>query len=212
MSPQDSAPEQADQTEAKPAEVAFAEKVLVREFTSVEEAEKTIKNLNSLVGDQTTAKQRKALEKLASQANLSPEELIEYTEAMGTEQPQEYKEETQQAPMQNIPDDTTKRLVRIETNEFIKEVPDASAIKDTLFAEALAINRPVEEIWKTKYAPVVEVGRKLGAKKLQTTLEGQPTKATSMASDSDDTKPDFSKMSSKEIESYLGHTPPSARL
>jgi hypothetical protein len=209
MSPNDSASQADQKTEAKPAEVVFAEKVLGREFHSVEEAEKTIKNLNSLVGDQTTAKQRKALEKLASQANLSVDELISYADTTSVPEP---SQEQVTEPVRNFPDDTTKRLVRIETDSFVKENPESASIRDILFAEALSTGKPVQDVWASRYAPVMEAGKKIGAKKLQNTLEGQPIKATSTASGTDDTKPDFSKMSSQEMEKFLGLRVPTARL
>lgn len=212
MSPQDSAPkaDQAKQPEAKPAEVQFAERILGREFTSVEEAEKSIKNLNSLVGDQSISKQRQALEKIAKQANLSTEELIQVIETQDIA-PQPV-EETPEPVVRNLPDDQTKRLVRLETDTFIKDNPEAKVIRDQLFAEALKTGKPVEEVWSSTYAPIIEAGKKIGAKKLQSTLEGQPTRATSTASDTDDTKVDFSKMSSKDMEKFMGHVPPSRQL
>jgi len=217
MSTKDSAQSQdADQpkveepkVEAKPAEVLFAEKVLGREFESVEEAEKTLSNLNSLVGDQTVSKQRKAIESLAKQANLSTDELIEVIDAQATNP---IEPEAVSAPEQAIGpspvDATTKRVIRIETDSFVKDVPEAEVIKDTLFAESLQTGKSVSEIWRAKYAPIIDAGKKLGAKKLQTTTEGQPLKASSAEVDQTDTKLDVKKMSIKEMEEHLGFQAP----
>jgi hypothetical protein len=209
MSNQNSAQvaDQQSNVEAKPAEVKFAEKVLGREFSSVEDAEKAIVNLNKFVGDQTISKQRKALESLAKQANLSPDELIEVIETQGINQTQS-EVQTPTEVVRNLPDDTTKRVVRMETDSFIERVPEAEVIRDTLFAEALQSGKTVKELWAAKYAPIVDAGKKLGAKKLQTTTEGQPLKATSAEVEQGNTKVDFSKMSLKEMEQYLGYTPP----
>jgi hypothetical protein len=195
-----------EQVEAKPAEVKFAEKVLGREFSSVEEAEKVISNLNSFVGDQTISKQRKALESLAKQANLSTDELIEVIDAQGINQIQSDVQTPD--PMVNLPNDTTKRVVRIETDTFIKDVPEAAVIRDTLFAEALQSGKSVNELWAAKYAPIVEAGKKLGAKRLQTTTEGQPLKASSAEVEQGNTKLDYNNMSLKEMEAHLGYVPP----
>jgi len=217
MSEQDSALNDADQqkaekpeTEAKPVEVKFAERILGREFETVEEAEKAISNLKSFVGDQTVAKQRKALETLAQKSNLSMEELMEVIETQDLPAP-ENQTQPQEVPM-NLPDDTTKRVVRIETDSFVKDVPEAKAVRDVLFAEALATGKSVQDIWASKYAPIVEEGKKLGAKKLQATIEGQPIKPSSAEGGDTKTKIDFSKMSSRDMEEYLGYRPPSQKL
>lgn len=210
---QNSAP-QADLTsEAKPEAVQFAERTLGRKFDSVEEAEKTIKNLNSLVGDQTVSSQRKALEKIASQANMSTNELIEYLATQDINTPQATEEApVESAPVRNLPDDTTKRLVRIEVNSFVKENPEAQEVRDQVFAKALATGRPVDEIWAKEFAPLIELGQKKGAKKLQQNIEGQPTKATSTAAETSDTSVDFNKMSSKDMEKYIGYVAPTPGL
>jgi hypothetical protein len=210
MSAQDSA-QVADQNEAKPAEVKFAEQALGREFGSVEEARKAIVNLNSFVGDQQISKQRKALESLAKQANLSTDELIEVIDTQGLNTPRQ-TEETQAPVVPNMPDDTTKRVVRIETDSFVKDVPEAAVIRNTLFAEALQSGKSVKDVWTERYAPIVEAGKKLGAKKLQTTLEGQPLRAMSAETEQPDTKVNFSKLSSKEMEEFIGYKAPSRRL
>lgn len=212
MSSTDSAP-QAETRQAKPAELAVIEEALGRSFDSIDQAKDTLRNLNSLVGDQTVAKQRKALEKLATQANLTPSELLEVIETQNLEIPSGADENpTPAAPVRNLPDETTKRLVRLETETFLKDTPEARAIKDQIFAEALTTGKPVQELWETRYAPLIETGKKLGAKKLQQNIEGQPTRAASTASEDSDTKVDFSKMSSKDMEKYIGFAPPSPRL
>lgn len=208
MSPQDSAPEAQPKQEAKPAELTFIEETLGREFPSLEEARASLKNLNSLVGDQTISKQRKALEKIARQANLTPEELLEVVESQETQDHNGTAETPVESPtLSSLPDDTTKRLTRIETDTFVKDNPEAAAVRDQLFAEALQTGRPVQDLWATRFAPLIEVGKKHGARKLQNTLEGQPTRATSTASETDDTRIDFSKMSVKDMEKHLGYTP-----
>jgi hypothetical protein len=209
------------QAEAKPEAVQFAERTLGREFASVEEAEKTIKNLNSLVGDQTVSSQRKALEKIASQANMSTNELIEYLATQDISTPQETVDTpVESSPVRNLPDDTTKRLVRLETDTFVKDNPEAQVVRDQVFAKALATGKPVNEIWATEFAPLIELGKKSGAKKLQQNLEGQPTRATSTASEDSDTKVDFSginaatgkRWTAEEMEHYVGYAKPSSRL
>lgn len=209
MSPQDSAPAAEPQV-VKPAGVVFAERALGREFASEEEAEKAIKNLNAFVGDQTISKQRKALENAAKSANVTVDEVVELLNAQSYSEPTQVEEPAQ--VVRNLPDDTTKRLVRIETDAFVKDVPEASVIRNELFAEAIQTGKPVGDLWAQKYAPIVEAGKKLGAKKLQTTLEGQPTRATSAVVEGDAPKVDFSKMSRKEMEEYMGAVSPTQRL
>jgi len=211
MSGQDSAP--TVETRQTPPELALIEEVLGRKFESPEQAKETLRNLNSLVGDQTTSKQRKALEKLASQAGLSTDELLEVIETQPMNIPQGTEETpVRGAPVRSLPDDTTKRLVRIEMDQLVKDIPEASIVRDQLFAEALTTGKPAVELWTSKYGPLVDAGKKIGAKKLQATLEGQPTRATSTASESSDTQVDFSKLSSQEMEKYLNFANPSPRL
>lgn len=219
MSAQDSAPKTAETTAAtkpeKSAEQRFIEETLGKEFDSLDQAKESLKNLNSMVGDQTVAKQRKALDKLAKQAGLTPDELIEVIETQDINLPQgeaPTQEAVVHAATRDLPDENTKRLTRLETSQFIKDTPEAAIVKDQLFAEALTSGKPVDELWSVKYGPIVAEAKKLGAKKLQSNIEGQPTRATSTASEESDTKPDFSKMSSRDMEKYIGYAPPSPRL
>lgn len=216
---QDSAP-QADpvHTEAtKSPEILFAERTLGREFASVEEAEKAVKNLNSFVGDQTVSSQRKALEKIASQANMSTNELIEYLATQDISTPQATPDESQvaePAQVRNVPDMNTQRLVRVEVNSFLKDTPEAQAVRDQLFAKALASGKPVDEVWAKEFAPLIELGKKSGAKKLQQNIEGQPVRATSVASEQSDTTVDFTginpatnrRWTADEMAKYLTHS------
>lgn len=219
MSPQDSAQiadQQPQVAEAKPAGLTVIEEALGREFSSLEEATTSLKNLNSLVGEQTTSKQRKAIEKIAAQANLTPDELYEVLETQNV--PVESVQTDQPVAPQS--DEATKRVIRLETDSFVKDTPEAQVIRDTLFAEALSSGKTVREIWEGKYAPIIEAGKKIGAKKLQSNIEGQPLKGTSTASDMEDTKVDFSgvnpttgkRWTAQEMEQYIGYTPPSQRL
>lgn len=212
---QGSAPQADLKPEAKPEAVQFAERALGREFGSVEEAEKTIKNLNSLVGDQTVASQRKALEKIASQANMSTSELVEYLATQDIGMPQATQETvTESAPVRNLPDQNINRLVRVEVNSFVKDNPEAQLVRDQLFAKALATGKSAEEVWQTEFAPLIETGKKLGAKKLQQNIEGQPVAATSTASESSDTTVDFKginpatnrRWTADEMAKYLTHS------
>lgn len=223
MTPPGSAPaaDQPTKAEAKPteksAEVLFAEEALGREFTSKEEAQKALKNLNSMVGDQTISKQRKAVERIATQANLTPDELYE---VLDNPAPSEIVETAAPSIQPTPASNESKRLTRLEVEEVVKNDPDASAIRDTLFAKSLASGTPAQEIWVSEYKPLVEVGRKAGAKKLQSTLEGQPLRAASTAAETDDMKIDFSgtnpttgkRWTAKEMEAYMGYTPPSTGL
>lgn len=193
------AADQSQKTEAKPTEVLFAEEALGRQFDSKEDALKALKNLNSMVGDQTIAKQRKALEKIAQQSQMTPDELIAVLENQTvTEQP----DAPAQPAQATQPADTSKRLARIEVDEVIKNDPDAAAIRETLFAESLASGRPAQEIWQGKYKPLVEVGKKAGVEQLQQTKKSQPVKATSTASESD-LKIDPTKLSLQELEKLI---------
>ena len=214
---QGSAPQADLKPEAKPEAVQFAERALGREFGSVEEAEKTIKNLNSLVGDQTVASQRKALEKIASQANMSTSELVEYLATQDISTPQVTPDESQtaeSATVRNLPDHNLNRLVRVEVNSFVKENPEAQLVRDQLFAKTLATGKSAEEVWQTEFAPLIETGKKLGAKKLQQNIEGQPVQATSTASESSDTTVDFKginpatgrRWTADEMAKYLTHS------
>lgn len=214
MPTQDSAPQADAKPQAKPAELQLIEEALGREFSSGEEAKNTLRNLNSLVGDQTISKQRKALEKIATQANLSTDELLEVLDNQELNvQPEQTQAETPSIP--HLPDDATKRVVRLEVDTFVKDVPEAKIIRDNLFAEALTSGKSISEIWDKKYAPIIDAGRKLGAKKLQSNIEGQPLKATSTASEEGDTKVDFSginpatgkRWTSKEMEQYIPYAP-----
>jgi hypothetical protein len=199
MQPQDQAPKADPVKEAKPSELKVIEEATGRDFGgNIDEAKKYLTNLNSLVGDQTVAKQRKALEKLAQQANLTPNELLEVIETQNIQVPTE--QPAPEAP--RTPDPSVSRLTRLEVNDLIAKQPDAESIKDTLFAEALATGKPVEEIWNAKYAPVMEAGKKLGAKKLQQTKEGQPLKGTSNASEADITL-DPRQMTREQLEKVL---------
>ena len=211
--PQVEKPVEAEQpVEEKSAEVKFAEKTLGREFTSQEEAEKAIVNLKSLVGDQTISKQRKALESLYKQTNLSVDELIEVIDTQGLNVPEQAQTEPTPNIVPNLPDDTTKRVVRIETDAFIKEVPEAKDIRDSLFAKAIQTGKPVKEIWDAEYASIFETGKKIGAKKLQTTTEGQPLKATDTDTEPTDTKVNLKELTSREIEEHLGYRKPTPKL
>lgn len=204
MSSTDSAP-----AETRPASLALIESALGRSFDSEDQAAETLRNLNSLVGDQATAKQRKALSKLAEQSGLSVDELIEVVETQESPAPQEQPQAVASAP--TLPDQTTARLTRIEVNDFVRENPEASLVRDQLFAEAASSGRPVTDIWAKKFAPMIEAGKKIGAKKLQSALEGQPTRATSTTEGSD-TKVDFhgvnpetgKRWTSKEMERFIG--------
>lgn len=221
MSSNDSAQNQADQNEAKSAEekpegLKIIEEALGREFKSVEEAQESLKNLNSLVGEQTVAKNRKAIEKLAKESNLSPEEFIEVVEGG-----QNFinNQETTSTSKNVDADPTLVKVTRMDVNAFIKEKPEAIGLKDKLFAKALSSGKDVEQIWVEEYAPVYEAGKKLGAKKLQTTLEGQPLRAES-ADTENDTKVNFNginpatgkRWTIKEMEQVLGYQAPSRRL
>jgi len=187
--------------EAKPAEVLFAEEALGRTFDSKEEAQKALKNLNSMVGDQTLAKQRKALEKISERSGLSTDELFEVLEnqpAQDFTEPQAQTQTFQPTTASN----ESKRLTRMEVEQVIKSDPDAGAIRDTLFAESLASGRSAGEIWESKYKPLVEVGRKAGVEKLQQTKISQPVPATSTASESD-LRVDPRSMTKEQLEALL---------
>lgn len=224
MQDQDSAPKADPETQEAPpqetpATISVEElgETVGREFDSPEEAKKWAKNVNSLVGDQTRARKDKALEKLAGQANLSVPELLEVIDTQPMNQPQEQ----QQAPTQQTPPDTANlRVTRLEVDRLVDKQPEAKAVKDTLFAEAVSTGKSVADIWDEKYAPVLEAGKKVGRKKLQSNLEGQPTKAASTASESTDTKISFKgnnpetgkKWTAEEMEKHLHFTQPSSRL
>ena len=194
------AADQPSQAEAKSPEVLFAEEALGRSFDSKEEAQKALKNLNSMVGDQTLAKQRKTVEKIAQQSGLSTDELFEVLENQTISAPA-LEEQAQPIQVTQAPD-ATKRLTRLEVDEVVKNDPDAKAIKDTLFAESLTSGRPAEEIWQSKYKPLVELGKKAGVEKLQQTKSSQPVKATSTASNEEVTI-DARSLSLEELEKLL---------
>lgn len=223
MPNQDSAPKADPARQEAPAEdistLSLEElgETVGRKFDSKEEATKWVKEVNSYVGDQTRAKKDKALERLAAQANLSVPELLELIDSQDLNIPQQGQD---QASPQQRPDTATLRVTRLEVRDLIEKQPEASAVKDALLAEALSTGKDVEQIWKEKYAPVLEAGKKSGAKKLQSNLEGQPTKAASTASESTDTKVDFRgpnpetgrPWTSEEMERYLGYKSPTPRL
>lgn len=223
MSPEGSAPSADPIVEAKSAEVLFAEQALGREFSSKEDAQKTLINLNRLVGDQTVSKQRKALESLAEKSGLTVEELVEVAASGEIDTPQATEgtlETPVETPRRTIPDANTARLVRVEVSAFMKDNPEAALVKDALFAKALSSGKSVDDVWNGEFAPLIETGKKIGAKKLQQNLEGQPVKATSTASEETDTKVNFSglnpttgkRWTATEMEQYIGYAPPSNRL
>lgn len=226
MSTNDSAQTQADpSTEAQPAEekkpesLKIIEESLGREFRNVEEAQESLRNLNSLVGDQTVSKQRKALEKLAKESNVTTDELIELVESPNFTQPQLNQETTTDTNPVEV-DQTLAKVTRIEVDTLTEKVPAAGKIKDAIFAEALQTGKPAREIWDMKYAPIHEAGKESGAKKLQTTLEGQSLRAESADMEQGDTKVDFSGINpqtgkpwtTKEMEEVIGYTAPNRRL
>lgn len=230
MQDQDSAqaadPEQQESREPEKQEATLSvdeiSQVAGREFDSPDAARKWIREVNSFVGDQTRARDRKTLEKLASQANLTVDELHEVIDAqeISSPAPTQQAQQTTQQPMNPSNDPTTIRLTRLEVDNLVKEAPAAKASKDKILAEALATGKSASEIWEEKYRPVYEEGRKAGAKKLQSNIEGQPTKAASTASDSTDTKVDFSgvnpetgrRWTSKEMEAIVGYKEPTPGL
>lgn len=221
MSPEGSAPTADPKVEAKSAEVLFAEEALGREFTSKEDAQKTLVNLNRLVGDQTVSKQRKALETLAEKSGLTVEELVEVAASGEIDAPQAMAEMPVETPsVRTLPDANTSRLVRVEVTAFTKDNPEAALVKDALFAKALSTGKSVDDVWASEFAPLIETGKKIGAKKLQQNLEGQPVKATSTASEETDTKVDFSglnpttgkRWTAGEMERFIGYAAPSNRL
>jgi hypothetical protein len=185
----------------KSPEVLFAEESLGRTFESKEEAQKALKNLNSLVGDQTTAKQRRAIEKISRQANLTPEELYEILE---TQSAPEINQDTPGQPtiQPTQASDADKRLTRLEVDEVVKNDPDANLVRDTLFAESLTSGKPASEIWASKYKPLVEKGKQAGAAKLQQTKISQPLKAASTASEQD-LKIDARSLTLEELEKIV---------
>lgn len=214
MPDQDSAPK-ADPEPQEAATLSVEElgELVGREFDSPEAAKKWVKEVNSYVGDQTRAKKDKALEKLASQAGLSTDELLEVIDTQDVSQPTMTNQSQQTPPTPQAPDVTTIRVTRMEVDNLLDKHPEASAIKDKLLAEALNTGKTAREIWDDKYAPILEAGKKLGAKKLQSNLEGQPGKAASTAQASEDTKIDFSginpetgrRWTSQEMERHLGY-------
>lgn len=223
MSSNDSAQNQADQNEAKPVEekpesLKIIEEALGREFKSADEAKESLRNLNSLVGEQTVAKNRKAIEKLAKQSNLSPEEFIEIVEGQ-SDAIQQYNQETQPSTQKVDADPTLVKVTRMDVNAFIDKKPEAKEVKDKLFAKALSTGKDVADIWAEEYASVYEAGKKLGARKLQTTLEGQPLRAQSANIESD-TKVNFQginpatgkKWTIKEMEAVIGYAEPGRGL
>lgn len=187
-----------------------------RTFSSAEEAKKWVKEVNSYVGDQTRAKKDKALEKLASQANLTVNELLEVVDAQDLHMPQG----ATASSVHEKPNTADLRVTRLEVENLVEKKPEAVAVRDAIFAEAVSTGKSAADIWREKYEPVLEAGKKVGAKKLQSNLEGQPTKAASTASDTTDTKIDFSgvnpetgkKWTAEDMEKHLHYQNPSARL
>lgn len=226
MQGQDSAPKaDPESQEAKQQENLSAlsleelSKTAGRQFNSPEEAKKWVTEVNSYVGDQTRVKKDRALSLLAEKAGLSVDELIEVIDSQDLAMPQT-NAASAQSTSQSAPDTANIRVTRLEVKELVEKQPEAAAVRDALLAEALATGKAVEDIWNAKYAPVLEAGKKVGAKKLQSNLEGQPTKAASTASESTDTKVDFSganpetgkRWTAEEMEKYLGYRQPSQRL
>lgn len=178
------AADQSPRTEAKPAEVLFAEEALGRTFDSKEEAQKALKNLNSMVGDQTLAKQRKIVERIAQQSGLSADELAEVLENQPAQEFTNQPTQTQTIQPTTASNES-KRLTRIEVDKVVSTDGSAEAVRDVLFAESLASGLSAQEIWERKYKPIVEAGKKAGVEQLRQTKVSQPVQATSTASESD---------------------------
>lgn len=207
MSPQESSEPTATNLEKEvsdPLEVFKA--AGIADVTTKEEAIQKLKNLNSFVGDQTIAKLRKIGDTLTKKTGYQLEELADIVEGINLDNNQ---------PIVNQPDEAraalaTARSLQVEL--FVRDIPEARAIKDSLLEDVRASGKSPEEIWGIKYAPLVKLGRESGAKKLQSNIESQPTKAVS-TTEKTDTKLDFSgnnpstgkPWTAAEMEKYLPH-------
>jgi ribosome-binding protein aMBF1 (putative translation factor) len=195
--PEPSTPEAQDQSDP----LAILKEAGINKYSTREEAIEGLKNLNKLVGDQTVAQQRKVTEALVEQTGLSPEELAEYL-AQGNVAVNQPETATAQPQISRETKIALERSTKVLVRDFIREKPEAKPLQDAILQKALVSGKDPEQIWAEEYEPIFKAGTASGGKKLQQTIEGQPAKATSTASEPD-TRLDFKKMTSEEMRKHL---------
>ena len=117
----------------------FAESSTGRKFTSVEDFQKYLKNLNSLVGDQEVAKAREnskkfneLVEKLAAQNGQTAEnvdkmvELLAQTKSTETQKPEQPKDDK----YGKLSSDLEKLQAQLNRNELLSKHPYAKDVQD----------------------------------------------------------------------------------
>lgn len=173
----------------------------ITKYSTKEEAVEGLKNLNAMVGDQTVAQQRKIAEALSKQTGYSLEEIISVFDSGGTIEPAKAE---QPVPQEKDTDALAAlhgvRQMKVEN--LVKEIPEAKLVEAQILERVKATGEDPKVVWLTDFSPLVEAGRELGGKRLKKTIEGQPMKAASTAGGTQ-TTPDFSKMTSEEMEKVL---------
>lgn len=204
MSSQNDSPETtstniASSTQSEQGLLAELKAAGITKYSTKEEAVEGFKHLTNLVGDQTVAKQRKLAEHLQKSTNMSLEELNDILESgnveLNTPQPSEQPSRDGKIALQKA----NQVLVR----EFVREHPEAKPLEEKILREALKTGKDPEQIWADEYEPVYRLGTEKGAKKLNSTIEGQPVKAVSTDSSETSTNLDLDKLSAAEMRKHL---------
>lgn len=177
-------PEQTTPTANPPLENAGDALSIVKEvfgdkYATAEQAREGLRNLNRLVGDESTALQRRIVTTLAEKTGRSPEELADIIAS------EEYTPETSVTPT-NPPTSNfqaqkaLERTTRVELKQFLNDVPDARPMQERILQRSIATGKSPDEIWNEEYAPVFNAGKQTGAAKLQSSSQEQPTKGRSV--------------------------------
>lgn len=179
--------------------------VSTRGITTREEALTKLRNLNSMVGDEAIAVQRKIAQHLTSQTNLSESELVEYLESGATTQvtPSENPRPVVSNELKLANERTTKLLVK----DLVRDIPEAKSVESKLLARSLETGKDPEDIWAQEFQPILKAGMEQGAKKLQSTMEAQPTSAVSTQTETT-TKLNMKEMTAAEMRKHLPIAPP----
>jgi hypothetical protein len=203
------APEQSAQVSAPQPEPAFAilesAGIAVPENATKEWATDKIRNLNSLVGDQTTAKQRKVVDKLLKETGLSS--LDELVQVIETEPEQTAQVASQVATPERIvqvKDESIKDEIRsLKADQLIAKVPEAAPVLDRILNRARELGTTdVMKVWNNEYEPIMKLGLKKGEQKLRSTVEQQPVSGASNVGETEQ-RLDFKTMTAEEMRAHL---------
>lgn len=174
--PQEEAtPEEAPGTETAPDDtpdpiLQVFEEAGITGVESREQAIEKVKGLNSLVGDQTVAKQRQIVDALVKSTGMTEGQILDALQSGGNAPitpSQGGQPQTQDSP-------ALERTIRLEADTFIDKTPEAGKVRDRLVQRMKETGLSAREVWKQDFEPLVSVGKTQGAKRLQSTTKGQP--------------------------------------